>query len=118
MFMEWLRKAPTSVTITVVITCGLLALGVLGVYLTLSLQGADTTEFRQWVNTLGQILVFPLLGVTTVASLAAARASSRTEEQTNGELHQRDDNIAALRAQLRQRDSEIRALRSSPPGRR
>lgn len=115
MFMEWLRKAPTAVVITIVIMCGVLALGVLGVYLTLSLQGADTVEFRQWVQTLGQILVFPLLGVTTVASLAAARASSRTEEQSNGELHRRDDNIAALRAQIRQRDNEIAALRAHGP---
>lgn len=118
MFMEWLKKAPTAVVVTVIIVCGVLALGVLGVYLTLSLQGADTAEFRQWVQTVGQILIYPLLGITTVASIAGARAASRTEDAANGELHQRDDNIAALRAQLAARESEIRRLRAVPPGRR
>lgn len=118
MFMDWLKKAPTAVIVTVIIVCGAIALGVLGVYLALSWQGIDTLEFRQWVQTVGQLLLYPLLGYTAVASTAAARAASRTEDAANGELHQRDDNIAALRAQLAARESEIRRMRSMPPGRR
>lgn len=98
--MDWLRKAPTSVTITVIITCGLLAAAVLAAFVILALNGADTTELRQWINTIGQILVFPLLGTTAVASIAAARSSSRTEDQTNGTLTAKDAEIAQLRRRL------------------
>jgi fructose-specific phosphotransferase system IIC component len=86
MFMDWLKKAPTAVTVTVIIVCGFIALGLVAAFVVLTLNGADTTEFRRWVNTLGQILVFPLLGTTAVASVAAARSSSKAEDQTNGNL--------------------------------
>lgn len=99
MIMDWLKKAPTSVKITVIITCGLLAAAVLAAYVVLSLQGADTTELRQWVNTIGQILVFPLLGTTAVASISAARSAGRADDQTNGQLAARDEQIAALQAE-------------------
>lgn len=99
--MDWLRKAPTSVTITVIITCGLLAGGVLAAFVVLALNGADTTELRQWINTIGQILVFPLLGTTAVASISAARSSSRADDQTNGQLAARDQKIASLEHQIR-----------------
>lgn len=82
--MDWLKKAPTTVVITVVIMCGVVALGVLAAYTILTINGEDTTEFRQWINTVGQILVFPFLGVTAVGTLVAAKSSSNTEEQTNG----------------------------------
>lgn len=101
MIMDWLRKAPTSVTITVIITCGLLAGGVLAAFVVLALNGADTTELRQWINTIGQILVFPLLGTTAVASISAARSSSRADDQTNGQLAARDQKIASLEHQIR-----------------
>jgi len=98
--MNWLKKAPTSVVVTVIVMCGLLALAVLAAFVILSVQGVDTTEFRQWVNTIGQILVFPLLGITSVASVAAARSSSAAEDQTNGQLHDRDAKIAELERSL------------------
>lgn len=94
--MDWLRKAPTSVVVTAIVVCGFLAAAVLACFVILTLNGADTTEFRQWVQTVGQILVFPLLGISAVGSVAAARSSSRTEEQTNGQLSDRDDRIAEL----------------------
>jgi predicted permease len=84
--MTWLKKAPTAVTVAVIIVCGVLALAVLGAFVLLTLNGQDTTEFRQWVNTMGQILVFPLLGTTAVASVAAARSSSAAEDAGNGQL--------------------------------
>lgn len=96
MLMDWLRKAPTAVTVTVIVTCGFVALGLVTAFVVLTLNGADTTEFRQWVNTVGQILVFPLLGTTAVASVAAARSSSKAEDQTNGTLTQLMAKIAEL----------------------
>lgn len=97
--MDWLKKAPTAVTVTVIITCGLLAVALVAAFVVLELEGADTTEFRQWVNTLGTLLAFPLMGVSAVAATAAARSSSRAEDQTNGQLTARDTELALLRTQ-------------------
>jgi hypothetical protein len=112
--MDWLKKAPTSITIAVIITCGLLAASLIAAFVVLTLNGADTTEFRQWINTLGQLLVFPLLGTTAVASVAAARSSSKAEDQTNGALEERDARIAVLRGQLAQREEQLRTLGGLP----
>jgi len=107
--MEWLKKAPTTVTVTVIIVCGLLVATLVAAFVVLTISGADTAEFRQWVSTLGQLLVFPLLGTTAVASVAAARSSSKAEDQTNGQLETRDHTIRDLRRQL---DVQERRLRS------
>lgn len=107
--MNWFSKAPTSVKITIIVTCGVLAGAVLAVYAVLSLNGADTTELRQWINTIGQILVFPLLGTTAVASISAARSAGRADDQTNGQLAERDQQIADLSRQLdAYRDAAVR----------
>lgn len=97
MFMEWLRKAPTTIVITVFITCGLLASVLVAAYVVLEINGADTAEFRRWVGTLGQLLVYPMLGITTIASVSSARSSSRAEDQTNGQLQSRDAELDLLR---------------------
>lgn len=102
--MEWLKKAPTTVVVTVIVTCGLLVLALLAAFVLLTLQGADTTELRQWIQTLGTLFLFPLLGITTVASVSGARSSSRAEDQTNGHL-------TSLDAALAEKDREIAALR-------
>lgn len=104
MFMDWLKKAPTSVKITMIVVCGLLAGGVLAAYVILSLNQVDTTELRQWINTIGQLLVFPLLGTTAVASISAARSASRADDQTNGQLAAKDRELAAARA----READLR----------
>lgn len=100
--MDWLRKAPTAVVVSVIALCGVVALALLAAFVVLSLNGVDTTEFRQWVNTLGQILVFPLLGTTAVASVSAARSASKAEDQTNGQLHERDARITELERRMRE----------------
>lgn len=100
--MDWLKKAPTSVTVAVIAVCGFLATAIIAAYVILTLAGADTLEFRQWVQTIGQLAVYPLLGTTAVASVAAARSSSRAEDQTNGQLEAKDAEIARLRAKLGQ----------------
>jgi hypothetical protein len=66
----------------------------------LTLNGDDTAEFRQWVQTIGQLAVYPLLGTTAVASVAAARSSSKAEDNSNGTLKAKDDEIARLKTQL------------------
>lgn len=103
--MEWLRKAPTAVTVTVIVVCGVVAIALVGAFVLLTISGEDTTEFRQWISTLGQLLVFPLLGTTAVASVAAARSSSKAEDQTTGQLEDRDRRIAELEAHLSSKDS-------------
>lgn len=110
--MDWLKKAPTAVVVTVIIVCGVLALGILGVFLVLTINGADTAEFRMWINTVGQLLLFPAVGVTAVAATSAARSSSRTEEQTNGQLTSRDDNITALQVENKRQADVIAQLRA------
>lgn len=99
--MKWLSKAPTSVTIAIVAVCGVLATVIILAYVVLTINGADTSEFRQWVQTLGQLLVYPLLGTSAVASVAAARSSSNAEDNTNGRLTALQEENAALRAQIK-----------------
>jgi fructose-specific phosphotransferase system IIC component len=105
--MDWLKKAPTSITITVICVCGVLALGVVAAYTVLTLNGQDTAEFRQWVQTLGQLLVFPLLGTSAVASVAAARSSSAAEDNTNGNLTALQQEVRELREALGARRGRI-----------
>jgi len=117
--MDWLKKAPTAVTVTAIIVCGVVVASLVAAFVVLTINGADTAEFRQWVSTLGQLLVFPLLGTTAVASVAAARSSSKAEDQTNGQLEQRDEQINSLRAQLAaSENNRLRTLGQLPENRR
>lgn len=99
--MDWLRKAPTAVVVTVVIVCGMLGLGVLAAFVLLSINGTDTTELRQWIQTIGITVILPLLGVNTLASVVGARSSSNAEDNTNGIHAAKDAKIAALTDELR-----------------
>ena len=101
MLMAWLRKAPTAVVVTVIITCGLLALGVLAAFVVLSINGQDTTDFRNWVQTIGVVFILPLLGINTVASVVGAKSASAAEDQTNGIHAAKDRQIAQLTSELR-----------------
>lgn len=112
--MDWLKKAPTAVTVTVIIVCGFLATVLVAAYVVLTLQGADTSEFRQWVQTIGQLLVFPLLGVTSVASVAAARSASKAEDNGNGLLTTRDARIAALERAVQTYEDRLRQTGQFP----
>lgn len=110
--MNWLNKAPTAVTVTVIIVCGVVAGVVVGAFVVLSINEVDTTEFRQWVQTLGQLLVFPFLGVTSVAAVAAARSSSAAEDQTNGNLTTLQKEKAALEARNALLSAELERARA------
>lgn len=103
--MDWYRQAPNSIKITVIIVCGVIATAILGAYTLMTLNGVDTTEFRQWINTLGQILVFPLLGISATASVAAAQSARKTEENSNGLLTRRDKEIETLKAKLDEKET-------------
>lgn len=98
--MGWLKKAPNSVIIAMIIMCGVIALGVLASYVSLTLSGSDTTDFRRWISTIGQVLVYPLLGINLTASVQAARSSSNAEDQTNGQLTDLRAENSKLRAQI------------------
>jgi cobalamin biosynthesis protein CobD/CbiB len=99
---DWIKKAPTGVLVASIVMGGVVALAVLAAFVFLSWQGIDTTEFRQWINTIGQILVFPFLGVTAAAATSAARSASRTEDQTNGTLAAKEREIATYVARDRE----------------
>lgn len=94
MLMEWLKKAPTPIVVTILIIAGFGFLAMLGGFVALDLAGQDTTDYRTFINTLANLIMLPLMGLGTVASVAAARSSSKTEEQTNGQLTTRDETIA------------------------
>jgi hypothetical protein len=98
--MDWLRKAPTSVVITLIVMVGFVALGVIASYTWLTLAGEDTTAFRQWVLTIGVPAILSLLGVNTAATISAAKTANQAAEQTNGHLAAKDAELARVYAQL------------------
>lgn len=114
--MDWLKKAPTAVTVTVIIMCGVIAVAVLVSFTYLTATGHDTAEFRMWINTIGQILVFPFLGVTAVASVAAARSSSNAEDQTNGQLTAAHNKADAATARAALANAELERSRDRDAG--
>ena len=113
--MQWLKSADTSVKITTIVVCGVAALGAMAAYVVLTLNGSDTTEFRQWIIAVANLVILPFVGVATVASVSAANSAKKAEEQTNGHLTDREDTIAALTAQNRQQEALIRQLQQRRP---
>lgn len=105
MLMEWLKKAPPTVLIVVIIVGGLGFLGLVGGFVALDLAGQDTADYRTFVNTLANLIMLPLTGLGTVAAVTAARSASRAEDQTNGQLSARDAKIAELHAALNERET-------------
>lgn len=98
--MNWLKNAPTSVVVTVIIVCGVGFLGLLAAFVYLEASGQDTADFRAFVNTLANLIMLPLVGAGTLAAAAAAKSSAAAEEQTNGHLSAKEDEIAALQRRL------------------
>ena len=98
--MDWLKKAPTSIVITVIIVAFLGVLAALGGFLILAANGQDTTEYRSFINTLANLTTVTLAGTGAVAGISAARSASRADDQTNGQLAVKEAEIAELRRQL------------------
>lgn len=107
--MEWLKKAPTAVVVAVVIVAGLSFVALLGGFVALTWADKPTEDYRTFVSTIAQLVTLPLVGLSSVAAVSAAKSASRTEEQTNGQLTKRDDKIEEL-----QRRVEL--LRRNPNG--
>lgn len=96
--MDWLKKAPTSVVITVlIIVGGLLLTGLVG-FIVLIYNGRDTTEFRTMINTLMIFATTAFSGTAAVAAVGAAKSSAKTEDQTNGPSSAERDAIARAAA--------------------
>jgi predicted MFS family arabinose efflux permease len=100
MIMDWLKKAPTPLVITIFTVIGVTTLAYLGGFVFLLAQGIDTTDYRGLLNTAFNYIGILLGATTTVASVTAARSASRAEEQTNGHLAEKDTRIAALEHQV------------------
>lgn len=107
MIVDWLKKAPTSVVITVALVCVVGVLGVLGGFVALSIAGQPTDDYRAFINTLANLLVYPLLGVGTLGSIVAAKSASKAEDNSNGKLTALQEENAALRAQLEGRKTDV-----------
>lgn len=98
--MHWVRKAPTTVVVTVVVAVAIVILGFLGGFVVLTLEGRDTTEYRGLVNLAMNSVTVLLAGIAAIGSTSGAKSASNTEEQTNGTLTSRDQTIEQLRADL------------------
>jgi ABC-type Fe3+-siderophore transport system permease subunit len=94
MLMEWLKKAPATVVVTVLLVGVLGFLGLLGGFVALTLAGEDTTDYRTFVQMIASLVMLPIGGLGTIAAVSAAKSASRTEDQTNGQLTVRDEKIA------------------------
>ncbi len=98
--MGWIKKAPTSVVVTVIIVCGIGTVVMLGGFIALEYAGRPTEDYRAFVNTLFNAVTFLLVGTGTVASISAARSASNAEDQTNGQLTAKDETIRELSARV------------------
>lgn len=101
--MDWLRKAPTTLIITMAIVIGVATVAYLGGYVYLTANGADTTGYRSLLNTAFNYAGILFGATTTVASVAAAKSSSKTEDQTNGNLTALQNEVKQLRATIAQK---------------
>lgn len=94
--MNWIRKAPTALLVTIVIVCGVGVVVTIGGFVLLEYAGRDTTDYRAFVNVLINAATLAVAGVGAVGGVSAARSASNAEENTNGALTARDERIAAL----------------------
>jgi hypothetical protein len=98
--MNWIRKAPTALLVTIVIVCGLGVITTIGGFVLLEYAGRDTTDYRAFVNVLVNAATLAVAGVGAVGGVSAARSASNAEENTNGNLHEKDREITALRTEV------------------
>lgn len=103
--MGWIKKAPTSVVITAIIVGGLLPLAAIVGFVVLEITGSSTTDYRAFLNLLMNGAILALSGAGAVGGISAARSASNAEDQTNGQLHAKDREIAELRRRLADRDA-------------
>lgn len=102
--MDWLRKAPTSLVIAVLVVVGVASVAYLGGYVYLSANGVDTAEYRSLLNTAFNYAGVLFGATATVASVAGAQSGAKIEKQTNGNLTALQNEVRELRALLAERD--------------
>lgn len=91
--MNWLKKTPTALLITIIIVVAVSSLAYLGGFIYLTAEGKDTTEYRALLNTVTNWVTLLLVGTGTAASVSAARSSSNTEDTiASGQLDREDPN--------------------------
>jgi hypothetical protein len=102
--MDWFKKAPTPVVVAVIIVCGVGVLTVVGGYVATVATGGDVADYRAFVNTLMNGAGLLIGGVAAVGATSAARSASKAEENTNGVLTAKAEEIAraAVAAYIRQ----------------
>lgn len=98
--MGWIRKAPTSVVITAIIVGGLMPLAAIVGFVVLEISGSSTADYRGFLNLLMNGAILALSATGAVGGIAAARSASNAEDQTNGQLTAKEDELAALRRQV------------------
>jgi len=98
--MNWIRKAPTALLVTIVIVCGLGVITTIGGFVLLEYAGRDTTDYRAFVNVLVNAATLAVAGVGAVGGVSAARSASNAEENTNGTLTAKDRQITALQGEI------------------
>jgi hypothetical protein len=114
--MDWLKKAPTSLVVTVAVMLGIATVAYLGGYVFLLSNGIDTTEYRALLNTAFNYLGLLVGGTAAVGSVAAARSANKAEQNTNGHLTDRDARIEEQAAQIEQLKAEIASKRPTNGG--
>lgn len=98
--MNWIRKAPTALLVTIVIVCGVGVITTIGGFVLLEYAGRDTTDYRSFVTILVNAATLAVAGVGAVGGVSAARSASNAEENTNGTLTAKDREITALRTEV------------------
>jgi hypothetical protein len=114
--MDWLKKAPTSLVVTVAVMLGIATVAYLGGYVFLLANGVDTTEYRGLLNTAFNYLGLLVGSTAAVGSVAAARAANKAEQNTNGHLTGRDARIEEQAAQIEQLKAELADRRPANDG--
>lgn len=98
--MGWIKKAPTPVLVAAVIVGGALPLGALAGFVFLEVNGASTVDYRAFLNLLMNSAILAVSALGAAGGVTAARSASAAEDQTNGKLTERDEEIKALRAEV------------------
>ncbi len=98
--MEWLKKVPTPITVTVISATVILLLAVLGGFVALTFADKPTDDYWVFVNRVANLLTFPLTALAAGGAVSAAKSAGQAAEQTNGHLADKDAEIASLRAHL------------------
>lgn len=99
--MDWLKKAPTPVIVSVILTVAVMILGSLGGFIALAWAGKPTDDYRAFINTLANLITVPMTGGALWFAAAGARSASSAEDNTNGALGHKDAEIRDLNARLR-----------------